>query len=88
MDKCIYNEFILGFDLSSTHISCVFNMYCFYLDRTVKRVCIVFRGSVSLRDWLIDGLGLIKRSEPDVVKKITKQKGVKFHGGFSSKYYY
>lgn len=37
-----------------------------------------------MKDWIIDGLGIIKRYEPKIVQDFTAQ-GVKFHGGFSSK---
>ena len=62
----------------------------FLCGRTLKRVCVVFRGSVTLYDWLIDGLGFVKwvgfvKWNETIIEN---DDVVKFHGGFSSKYLY
>ena len=61
------------------------NFSSLHFIRTLKRVCVIFRGSVGLRDWLIDGLGLFKWNEPKIVQDFASR-DVRLHGGFSSKY--
>jgi hypothetical protein len=57
-------------------------VFSIIVNRTERKIFVVFRGSVSLKDWLIDGLGIISRSKPEIIQDWAKE-GVKLHGGFS-----
>ena len=56
-------------------------VFCIILNRTEKRVTVVFRGSVSVKDWLVDLSAL--KTTPDEIKEFGGRR-VDIHAGFSS----
>jgi hypothetical protein len=52
------------------------------INKTQKRITVVFRGSVSLKDWIVD-LSFSKRT-PDVIEEFSSE-DVDIHGGFAGK---
>jgi len=56
-------------------------VYSIVVNRTERRVVVVFRGSITLKDFLVDFRFSFKR--PELMDGITDRKDVKLHRGFS-----
>ena len=59
-------------------------VFSIILNKTEKRITVVFRGSVSVKDWIKD-LSFVK-TNPDPINEFAGDK-VGIHTGFSGKYY-
>mmetsp|Transcript_10127 Transcript_10127/g.14858 ORF Transcript_10127/g.14858 Transcript_10127/m.14858 type:complete len:461 (+) Transcript_10127:288-1670(+) len=56
-------------------------VFCIIVNRTEKRVAVCFRGSVSMKDWVVDLSGT--KSKPEQIKEFTNDTGAEIHTGFS-----
>jgi len=56
-------------------------VFCIIVNRTEKRVTVCFRGSVSMKDWVVDLSGT--KSKPEQIKEFTNDTGAEIHTGFS-----
>ncbi len=60
-------------------------VFSIVLNRTEKRVTVCFRGSVSLKDWVVDLSGT--KRKPAIIKEFADDTGTETHSGFSGKPY-
>jgi len=56
-------------------------VFSIVLNRTEKRVTVCFRGSVSLKDWVVDLSGT--KRKPAIIKEFADDTGTETHTGFS-----
>ncbi len=56
-------------------------VFSIIINRTEKRVTVVFRGSVSAKDWVVDLSSA--QVTPDIIKEFGKDTNTKIHTGFS-----